>query len=403
MTLASFAQKKELKMAEKAIKKQNFSAAMSALKTAEPLIANADKKYQTKYYFLKGQVFANKKDYKAAAKALNKLLDLEKKSKKFKYTSKAGELLNKMIKEVSERSIANYNKKDYKAATEDFYLTYLLSPKDTTFLYNAAVSASLAKDYDTSLKHYNKLKEIGYKGIVTTYEAIDKETKKPVAFGSKNEMDLMVKSGKYENPKIKKTDSKQATIIKSIAYLLKSQGKVEEAILAVQEARAANPKDLNLLLTEADLYVKLGKMDEFAKMMKKAIEMSPNDPTLYYNLGVVNYKEKRFDEAKKYYKKAIELKSDYADAYTNLAVVILSKEKEIIDEMNKNLDNFKKYEELEKQQKEVYKEALPYLEKADALNRSIDTVRGLLNIYDILEMDAKSEEYRALYKKMKNK
>ena len=51
----------------------------------------------------------------------------------------------------------------------------------------------------------------------------------------------------------------------------------------------------------------------------------------------------------------------------NTAVAILSGEEAIVNEMNKNLSNDKKYNELEKKQKELYKRALPYIEKADEL------------------------------------
>ncbi len=399
--MISFAQKKELKVAEKAIKKQDYATAISTIKALETSIESADAKYKAKYYFLRGQAFAGKKQYKKAAKAFNDLMSYEKEIKKSKYTSKATPMLNNIIQEVSQRAIKLYNAKDYKNATNDFYTTYLLSPKDTSFLYNAAVSASLAKDLDVSLDYYRKLKDIGYTGVVTQYLATNVETNKQENLGSKKQRDLMVKLKTYIKPVDKTSESKQATIIKSIGYILTQQGKTDEAILAIKEARKSNPKDLNLLLTEADLYIKLKKMDKFGELMEEAVKVDPTNPTLYYNLGVVNFQQKRMKEAQKYYKKAIELKPDYGDAYMNLAVSILDKEKIIIEEMNNNLSNFKKYDELEKEQKNLYKEALPYLEKADSIKRSLDTVRSLLNIYDTLEMDAKSKEFRALYKSMK--
>ena len=85
----------------------------------------------------------------------------------------------------------------------------------------------------------------------------------------------------------------------------------------------------------------------------------------------------------------------------NLAVAILSGEQAIVQEMNKNLSNFKKYDELEQKQKELYKRALPYLEKADSLERTQDTVKSLLNIYDVLG-DEKAEVLRPIYKKMRD-
>ena len=142
-------------------------------------------------------------------------------------------------------------------------------------------------------------------------------------------------------------------------------------------------------------------MDKFGALMEEAIALDPTNPTLFYNLGVVNAGENKTEEAISYYKKAIELKPDYGDAYMNLAVAILSGEQAIVEEMNKNLSNFKKYDELEKQQKELYKKALPYLEKADGIKRSEDSVRTLLNLYDVLEMSDKAGVLRPIYKKMR--
>ena len=56
MTMVSFAQKKELKTAEKALKTQDYAAASIAIDAAKALNADADSKLSTKFYFLKGQV-----------------------------------------------------------------------------------------------------------------------------------------------------------------------------------------------------------------------------------------------------------------------------------------------------------------------------------------------------------
>jgi len=375
MTVVSFAQKKELKTAEKALKKQDYAAASIAIDAAKALNADTNSKLSTKFYFLKGQTFVGKKEYKVAAKAFKKLLNLEKSENKFKYTKKAGAELNKLISEVSNRAIDLYGKKDYKGATKDFYLTYVLSPADTSFLYNAAISASIAKDLEASLKHYQELIRVGYEGSVISYVATSVETGEEVVFGNKVMRDFAIKAKSHNNPTIKKSKSKKAIIIKEMATILAEQGKVEEAVVAIKKAREEDPVNLNLLLMEADFYIKLDNMDAFGKLMKEAVVKDPSNPNLYFNLGVVTYNQKRTEEAKEYYLKAIELKSDYVDAYMNLAILILDKDEAIIEEMNNNLSNFKKYDELELQQKDVYKEALPYLEKAYSLKKSLDTVR----------------------------
>ncbi|WP_369049283.1 tetratricopeptide repeat protein [Tenacibaculum sp. UWU-22] len=399
MSFAAIAQKKELKAAEKAIKQKNIAGAIAAITSAESLVKDMDSDSKAKFYFLKGQAYAAKKDYKTAAEAFENLKKVEKKSK---YTKQAQPIANGMLKEVSDKALKLYNEqKDYSNAAKKFYLAYLLSPKDTVYAFNAALSATQGKDYDNALKYYNELKKIGYTGITTEYLATNKETGKVENIGSKTSRDLMVKSGKYIKPETKKSESKKGTIVKNIALILKEQGKNEEAVAAVKEARKEDPNDMGLLLTEADLYIQLKQMDKFKELMQEGIEKSPNNPTLYFNLGVINYNQGNTDDAEKYYKKAIELKPDYADAYENLGIAILNKEKAIVDEMNQNLTNASKYDELEKQQKSVYKEALPYLEKADNLKRNAETVRVLSNIYSSLEMESKAKEYRDIYNSMK--
>lgn len=402
LSINSMAQRDEIRAIERAVKKGDYKTALYAINAAEDVLSNADARYKSNFLFLKGQTLTAKKDYKRAAKTFNELIAFEKKIGKERYTSKAEPMIRTMIKEVNDKAVDLYNnKKDYKAASESFYLTYLLSPRDTSSVYNAAISSTQAEDYDTALKYYIELKNLGYTGIAKQYIATSKANGKPQLFGSKKERDTSVKLGLSTNPKDEISESKEATIVKNIALILIKQGKTEEARKAIKEARKANPKDINLILNEADLYVKLKEMDKFGELMQEAVKLDPNNPNLYYNLGVVNANQNRTEEAIKYYKKAIELRPDYADAYMNLAASILSKERPIVEEMNKNLSNFKKYDELATKQKGVYKEALPYLIKADELNRSEASVRTLKNIYEVLEMKDEAKKYNELHKSMK--
>jgi tetratricopeptide (TPR) repeat protein len=401
ITLSTFAQKDELKAAGKALKKDDFKTAKEAILPLESMEETMDSKYKAEYYFIKGQAYG-KSNVEKAAEAYNKLFAYEKEIGKDKYTKEAQPKLNDLIQYVSNQAVTFYNDdKDYKKASENFYLTYKLSPSDTSFLYNAAVSASLAKEYDASLSYYKELQSVGYTGIATEYFATNKESGEVESLGTKQNRDSMVKFGKYMNPTQETSESKQSEIVKNISYVLINQGKTDEAILAIKEARKADPKDLNLLLNEAQLYIQLEQMDKFGALMQEAIKLDPTNPTLFFNLGVVNSNEKKIEDAIRYYERAIELDPDYGDAHMNLAVAILSGEQEIVVEMNKNLSNIKKYDELEAKQKALYRKALPYLEKADEIKRSLETVKSLLNIYDILRMNEKADVLRPIYKKMR--
>ena len=407
ISLSIFAQKDELKAAEKAFKKEDFATAKASVDQAEGLIANADEKLKAKFYFLKAQTYyqMGKKDpakatsaYDVATKAFQDLISFEKEIGKQKYTQEAQPMLNALITDISNKGIKEYQDKDYASAKKTLHQTYNLSKKDTVFLEYAATAAYLDKDFDTSLKYFNKLKELGYTNIATTYSAINTDSNEKENFPSKAQMDLMVKSGKYKDAKAETSPSKRADIIKNIALILVEKGETENAIAAVKEARKVNPDDADLIFTEANIQLKLGNKDEFAALMKEAIKQDPNNPSLHFNVGVINQEQGRLEEAKANYEKAIELDPNYADAYLNMGALVLEKDKELVEEMNANLSNFKKYDEIKAKQIELYKEALPHFEKAHGLKKdNLDVVRTLMSMYENLEMDDKYKEMKALW------
>jgi tetratricopeptide (TPR) repeat protein len=401
VSVMTFGQKKELRTAEKAIKNSEFALALTTVNSLDSMLETMDSKYKANYYFLKAQAQAGKNNYAAAADSYNALFAYEKEIEKERYSDEAKPMLATLVQTISNKAIEQYNADDYENAKDSFYLTYKLSPTDTSFLFNAAISASLSKDYEVSLKHYKELKKVGYTGIATEYLAVNKESGEVENLGSKTNRDTMVRIGQYITPTENVLESKYAEIVKNIGYILVNQGKTEEAIIALQEAREANPKDVNLILNEAQLYIKLDQMDKFGALMEEAVKLDPTNPTLFFNLGVVNAGEGKMDAAVKFYKKAIELKPEYGDAYMNLAVTMLTEEKAIVEEMNKNLSNFDKYDALQEKQRVLYKSALPFLLKADSIKRTKGTVRTLLNIYDTLRMEKEADLLRPIYKEMR--
>jgi tetratricopeptide (TPR) repeat protein len=179
-------------------------------------------------------------------------------------------------------------------------------------------------------------------------------------------------------------------------------GDTEKAIQAVQEAREVAPNDPNLIITEANLQIKLGNQEEFEKLMNEAINVDPDNHVLYFNLGVISADHGDFEKAKEYYNKTIELNPNYREAYTNLAAAKLEKDKELVDEMNKNLSNFDKFDEIKAQQVALYKEVIPLYEKAYELDpNDVDTIRTLMSLYENTGMDAEFQTMRAKYDEMK--
>jgi tetratricopeptide (TPR) repeat protein len=397
-TIASFAQKNELKAAEKAIKKQDFASALTAITSAEALIANADAKLKSKFYFLKAQALAGKKDYQNAAKAYNELFAFEKAGRK-RYTDKATPLFNVMKDEVNQRAFKLNEAKNFKESAKMFYLRYNLDKRDTLFLANAAQLAIQAKDFESAFTYYTALKDLKYTGIREVYEATDKATGKKTSFNSKKEMSFMVKSGKYKDASVSKSKSKRNDILKNLVNVLSKQKKYDEAVALIQNIRKGEPDNLELLLAEAFLYNDLKQPKKFEALMKEATAKDPNNPDLYYNIGIVNYNEKNIDQAVKYFSKAIELKPDYPKGNWMLANSMLLQDAELVKKMNAlPPSDFKNYEKYEKERKDLFNKILPILTKADKAERSASTVRLLMGVYEQLEMSDKASEMRNVLK-----
>ncbi|MCA0152902.1 tetratricopeptide repeat protein [Winogradskyella vincentii] len=409
-TSMSFAQKNELKAMEKAIKNSNFASAKSALTSAEGLIGNMDDKTKAKFYFLKAQaLYANGKgsndDIDSAIQSLGDLKDLESSMGKLKYTDQANQMKTQMMNTFLNNANDAFQSKDYASASVGFEKVYKMSPADTLYLYYAASAAVTGQDYDTALKHYIELKNIGYTGVQMYYYAINKENGQEERFPNKETRDLSVKVAKtHTDAKDEESSSKSAEIVKNIALIYVSQGENEKALGAMADARSENPDDVGLLLSEANVHLKMGNRDKFKSLMEEATLKDPDNAELQYNLGVLAAEGGNIDASKKYYQKAIEIDPNYVDAYNNLAVVILEGEASIVEEMN-NLgtsaaDN-RKYDELKEKRSQLYQEAIPYLEKALSLRKSnIDAARTLMNIYSALgEMD-KFKEMRTMVEEL---
>lgn len=457
ISVSNFAQKNEIKAAEKALKSGNAVEARTLLQQAEPLLTAATDAEKAQFLFVKGNIaldlatknIETSKNLSEAAKAFQDLVAAEKATGKSKYTSQAttsiSDIKNKLVNSAVESAtngktiydkcdvegknnkIDQYysninatNEKENKRLIEEikaeikkcesernasFILAakklktvYDLDNADLEKLYYAASYAVNGSDYDTALSYYKELKDKNYSGEGTSYYAKSLISDQEEMFGTKAERDKMVAIKSHKDPRDEKIPSKKGEIYKNIALIYVQQGKNDEAKKSLSEARAANPDDTSLAMAEADLYLKLEDYTMYKKIVTEVLEKNPNDADLLYNLGVISSKTNGAD-AEAYYKKAIAIKPDYTNAYLNLAILKLDGEKAIIDEMNKlgtsEKDN-KRYEVLKAKREGIFKEALPYLEKAYQLNPANEDVSAtLLNVYGALEMTAEKKALKA--------
>ncbi|MEO8254987.1 MAG: tetratricopeptide repeat protein [Flavobacterium sp.] len=408
LSVAIFAQKKELKAAEKAAKAGEMTEVLSILKEAEPVMANASNEEKSQYLFLKANAYMDLVDKKVdtdanmllAAATYKELIDSEKASGKLKYSAQAATSITKIKNLFINSAVAATKANNNIEGAQKLHEAYLLDKKDTINLYYAASTYVNAKDYDKAMELYNELKKINYSGKGTEYYAVSKVNSNEDLFASAAERDKAVKIGTHEKPRTEEVPSKRGEIYKNMALILVDQGKIAEAKKAVSDARAANPDDSSLMLTEANLYLQTKDFDKYKQIITEVLQKNPNDAELVYNLGVISANANKNEEAEKYYKRAIEIKPEYTNAYINLAVLKLQNEKPLIEEMNKlgtSDKDMKRYDVLKKKREELFKSTLPYLKKAYELDpQNEDIVKTLSGVYGALEMTA---EKNALKKK----
>lgn len=400
LSAVTFAQKKEIKKAQKAVEGQNYAEALTYLKEAEPLLGAADNELKVQYYTALGEATlgtagtSNFSKMKEAGEAFKKALEIN-----GKMNEQLTLGMDKLRIALVNSAIDDQNKASYMTASQKLYEAYVVSPKDTSYLYYAAGNSVNGKDFDTALGYYEQLLDLGFTNIHMEYSATNPETGKDVYFASKEERDNMVKFASYTNPKDQKASSVEGDMLQKITLIYMNKGQNDKALAVMAKARAANPDDVNLMRSEADLAYKMGDMEKYNNLMAEVIKTDPNNPELYYNLGVSSATIGQKEKAREYYLKALEIKPDYSFAQINMAALILQDEGKIVEEMNglgnSRADNLK-YDELKEKRNAMYKEALPYLESAvKSSPENIEVFRTLMNLYSQLGMDDKYKEAKA--------
>lgn len=392
----SFSQKKELRKAQKLYDSGDVSGASQLLEDNQSLFDNADPKIKPNYDFLRGKIAQNNKEFKIAFDLFTSLKDVK------SIKDEVKQHLSQLSADIVNSAIDDNNTGDFKSSTEKLYMAYLFDPElNKDYLYFAASSAVNAEMFDVALEYYIQLKEMNYTGVVTKYYVTEIESGDETEV-TESEYNLYEKSKSYENHREEDTPSKFPEIVKNIALIHAQRGDNEKAMTAVQEARLSNPTDLNLILTEANIYIELGEKEKFQILMNEAIAQSPNNANLYYNLAVVTADLGEKEAAMGYYEKAIEIDPNYQNAYLNLVALILEGEERIVEEMNSlgtsSADNVK-YDALKLDREELYRECVPILKAFTELGDNEDAIKTLMNIYGTLGDNEGYKEMKALLEK----
>ena len=406
-----YSQKKELKTIDKQIKAGEYENAINTINSIKTLIDAADDKTKAKYYYLKGMAryqngngsFDNKilgiKDFNEAKK-------IEVSGTKI-YTSKIDNIFTDLFNSFINDSRTALEIKNYKNSYMNLEAAYNVSNKDTLYLYNAALVATEAKDYNIALGFYEKLIDLGYSGVSMNYYAVEKESGKEQVFQDEKSRNFSVDViGTHESPRDEMAESVEIDILRSVAAIYKTQENFLKSIEYLEKAKLINENDINLILLESNIRWDMGEVDTYQRLISKALEIEPNNVDLIFNLGVVNADKGNFDDAISYYDKAIEIDPNYTKAYLNAAALILEKEGPMIEEMNSlgmSTADYNRYDELKIERENLYKNAIPYLEKVYNLeNDNLSAARTLKNIYSALGNTEQENKYKVIVAELEN-
>ncbi|HOR59855.1 MAG TPA: hypothetical protein PLG05_02910 [Bacteroidales bacterium] len=265
------------------------------------------------------------------------------------------------------QGVAKYYDSDFERAYENFEKATMISALsfkvDTQLYYFASLAALKAKKFEEAINYNETLIQLG--------------------FGA--------------------NDDEKVAIYQSQAVAYRETGDTAKMLKVLEKGIEAFPKaNYPLVIETFNYYVNIGENEKAFEYINLAIEKNPNDAQFYVIRGTLLEEMKRKDEAKLDYVKAVELQSDNFDANYSLGAFYYNTAVDTLDWADKNIP-INKFSELGKYQEisnQLFEEALPFLEKAYAIQeKNVNVLSTLKTIYYRL---GKQEQYNEVDEKLKS-
>jgi tetratricopeptide (TPR) repeat protein len=203
----------------------------------------------------------------------------------------------------------------------------------------------------------------------------------------------------------------------TLADNYRQENDFEKALQVVRDGQEIYPGNLNLLLTETNIYMSSGESQKALQNLESAIGKDPSNPTVFFALGTIydgysndntkpeQERQELSSKAIDAYKSAIGLNPDYFEANYNLGALYVNQAASINDKANKQpVDAQQEFERLKAEADKYLEAAIPYLEKAmEVRPDDINTLTSLKQIYTRLNRAAEligiNDKINALQKK----
>lgn len=439
----SFAQKKEISAAYKAIESNDVATANAQIAAAETTLSGKtfllEPSVLEQYYYAKGLALINSGKVSEGAAVLSKISELGKTKiytgknadkQKVYFVGKAeadasgvqglkeetyapttlagiGNKINPLLAKANDEAMAAYNGKNHEVAGDKFIevnnLLGAAGSDEKVYKYYAAIAYSQANKLDKAGQLFKELINEGYTGEKTEYKAKNKKDGK-VETLDKNTWELYKKmgsSGDFTDFTSEKTPSIELELYESGVIALSDAQKFDDALALIEKGLAKYPGNAKLKEQQGTIYYKSGKMDQFIANLKEQAEKNPTDKVAWYNLGVMSSKDpSKMTEAEGYFKKTLEIDPNYITALQGIIfnVYIAGDDKaiEALDAARK-AKKTELFNKLLDERRAKFAKALPYAEKWFSLEpKNLEVVTLLKGLYQTAHNDAKFQEMKAL-------
>lgn len=259
-----------------------------------------------------------------------------------------------------------------------------------SYLFNEGFERFNSKKYDDAFKHFKASQEVDEFLVSKQYKAsLDTNNIFAAGIAATNASNLDVAQPylkrlvemNYDNPSIYET----------LAQIYDNKKQLEDLKNIVSKGLAKYPTNKNLQVYELNSALDAGDVAQSIAKFEAAVANDPKNASIVFNLAVLYDKNNETEKAKETYDKAIAINPKYGDAYFNMGVMYFNKGVEVNKKMNAIDDKEdplgKKYNELKVQRDDLFKKALPYLEKAYEIDpANVDYKSNLKKVYASMNM-----------------
>ena len=379
---ASFAQKKAVKEAQGIAKgdKADFTEARALIKGA---LENPETKDDAQAWYVAGFI----EDQQFSAERTKQIL---------------GQQPNEPVMYEALGAILPYFKKAYeldqlpneKGKIKPKYSKDIKSilGADHVYFFNGGAYYFDQKDYKKAYDFFNQYLEISELPMFEGTQTAEKDSTfmtvqfyAAVAATQLQDSPIAIKALE----RAKSSDFRLNDVYQYLSYEYKQAGDSVNYVKTLEEGYAKFPNEEFFLMSLIDAYIQSSQNEKAISYLNTAIAQKPSDSQLYHALGIV-YETgiKDYAKAEETFKKALEVNPESVESMSALGRIYYNQAVNKQGEANM-INDSKKYQEELTIAKDLFKQALPYFQKAHEMKPSeSEYMVALRGIYYNLNMGA---------------